>query len=129
MKIIDLLVKIANGEEVPKRVRYKNDEWEFYKEFDDYLRVINGKNGTLFTHYILKDILNDEVEIIEDKPKKIGKMTVLGKDITLGSMENWIDNELNDNEQKICSAIDIIGIKTNEIIIALNYLLEKSDKE
>lgn len=127
MKIIELLNKIANDEEVPKKIKYDGQIYTYsncrYKTQDGYSDLLGTKN------MFYSGVLNYEVEIIEDKPKKIGKMTVLGKDITLGSMENWIDNELNDNEQKICSAIDIIGIKTNEIIIALNYLLEKSDKE
>ena len=27
MKVIDLLTKIANGEEVPKKIRFNNIEW------------------------------------------------------------------------------------------------------
>lgn len=64
MKIIDLLNKIANEEEVPtfryldRTLRYNKEE----KCFDDindicYCRTGFGCNG-----------LNDEVEIIEDKP-------------------------------------------------------------
>ena len=33
IKIIDLLNKIANGEEVPKKIKYEND---IYKHIDNY---------------------------------------------------------------------------------------------
>lgn len=31
MKLIDLLNKIANGEELPKRIKFFGDEFELYK--------------------------------------------------------------------------------------------------
>ena len=71
----------------------------------------------------------DEIEIIEDKPKKIQKMTLKGENIGYGVMKEWLDFTPNDNEQKICSAIEEIGIKINELIEQVNYLGEKSDKE
>ena len=66
MKVIDLLNKIANGEEVPKKVKYHNriyikrsDCYNYILEngrFDDELKVIVG-------------CLNDEVVIIEEDNK------------------------------------------------------------
>lgn len=75
MKVIDLLNKIANGEELPKKISI-ND----YKVYDEYTiwtfktgcyyRNYNNDKQFLF-EYITTDMLNDEVDIIEDTPKKI----------------------------------------------------------
>lgn len=70
IKIIDLLNKIANNEEVPKKIKwqgqiyeyscsnrfYYQNSWSMYRDFDT--------EG---------NCLNDEVEIIEE-PKKIEKL-------------------------------------------------------
>ena len=59
MKVIDLLNKIANGEEVPKKIKLEEFECSF--EEDEYRDFVNG--------LYLYDRLNDEIEIIEeDKP-------------------------------------------------------------
>ena len=58
IKIIELLNRIANGEEVPKKIEYK------YFEGDSFENLIENLN---YFHY--KDFsktLNDEVEIIEE---------------------------------------------------------------
>ena len=69
IKIIDLLIKIANGEEsINVETKYDSDDWEkddfllsLYKEFEH-------KNN-----YEIVEFLNDYVEIIEE-PKKIEKI-------------------------------------------------------
>lgn len=78
MKIIDLLNKISNGEEPPKKIIHNNFIYTYtdngyYDEIaDDYL----------FDAYYVNDILNDEVEILETtiKIEKIdeNKMQELG---------------------------------------------------
>ena len=70
MKIIDLLNKIANGEEVPKKIKINNVIYEYrgymyctenanYQDIEDYLF---GKWNF--------NILIDEVEIIEDNEEQ-----------------------------------------------------------
>lgn len=34
IKIIELLVKLANGEEVPKKIKYKNEIYERYQNIN-----------------------------------------------------------------------------------------------
>ena len=67
MKIIDLLNKIANGEEVPKKIKYDGIEYE--EEPCYMLYEVTGE----CSESQLKNLLNDQVEIIEEdkKPKKI----------------------------------------------------------
>ena len=65
IKIIDLLNKIANGEEVPKKIKVGNNFYYEYAENIDY----RSKEGTyLFDTYIQinKEDMNMKVEIIEE---------------------------------------------------------------
>ena len=69
MKIIDLLNKIANGEEVPKKIKYdKNiyalNKYENYENVDIVGSYINWD-------YVVFNCLNEEVEIIEEEPRDI----------------------------------------------------------
>lgn len=76
IKIIDLLNKVANGEEVPKRIKYEN-ETRIYNENDrDYEHIGDRANTELYLFYgvlssrtgeLFEKCLNDEVEIIEDE--------------------------------------------------------------
>ena len=100
MKIIDLLNKIANGEE-PK-IKYDNHILKYNKNEEKFI----DKDGLNSLYEIDFSELNDEVEIIEE-PKKIEK---LAKNIT--------DNA--------CSTIDqrTIANKINEIIDEINEMKE-----
>ena len=84
IKIIDLLNMIANDEEVPEKIKYKNEIWEYYKDLTNYIRP--GKPNTLFTMYYIHKILNEEVEIIE-KEKEIEKIFDIE---LLGQCDNWL---------------------------------------
>ena len=73
IKVIDLLVKIANGEKVPKKIKFINSIWEYCKDgsTQDY---INYYNKCLMDFIPINKVgLNDEIEIIEE-PKKIEKI-------------------------------------------------------
>lgn len=70
MKVIDLLNKIANGEEVPKKIKWENTIF-VYSEYDkDYLEYpfSDEEYQGLFCmkDSILTQFLDDEVEIIEE---------------------------------------------------------------
>lgn len=74
MKIIDLLNKIANGEEVPKKIKYVDD---IYINIDEHCYFCEETNETLSQNiYAEFSRLNDEVEIIEED-KKIERMTAI----------------------------------------------------
>ncbi len=74
IKVIDLLNKIANGEEVPKKVKYEGDIYEYnncdYQNYEDY-ETTNLISEVIFMN---KQNLNEEVEIIEDTPKEDKKI-------------------------------------------------------
>ena len=107
IKVIDLLVKIANGEKVPKKIKFKHSIWEYCKNgsTQDY---INDYDKCLMEFLAInKDGLNQYVEIIEE-PKKIEK---LPKNIT--------DNACATRDQRT------IANKINELIDEINNLKEK----
>lgn len=104
MKVIDLLVKIANGEEVPKIILFNSYKYKFDKTNNEYQRLnYNGTLGaTLGTINALDLYLNDEIEII-DEDKKIEKLaiTYLEKDD-----RNDIIDKINEIIDKINSGSD-----------------------
>lgn len=63
MKIIDLLNKIANGEEVKA---FKYDGYIFKYDIDS--KLWENEKGAIFSTYCyIEECLNDEIEIIEEK--------------------------------------------------------------
>ena len=121
MKIIDLLNKIANGEEVPKKILLNGIVFEY--QGDDYLyKDENKKEHWLFSanytdkYMWLEDFLKDEVEIIEE-PKKIEKWG----EGALEEMEKCTDYTLEDLQKYI----RILAETQNELIDEINNLKEK----
>lgn len=113
IKIIDLLNKISNDEEVPEKIKINNVIYEYrgymyctenanYQDIEDYLF---GKWNF--------NILNDEVEIIEE-PKKIEKITVREKTLGFPNGE-WTARNMD----------KAFAIKINELIDEIKNLKEK----
>jgi hypothetical protein len=93
MKVIDLLNKIANGEEVPKKI-YCFDR-EFYWKENTYFG-----DTFIFMHYIQEEDLNEKVEIIEDTPKedkKINRVERKARNLT----NQYIKDKLNEIIDKL----------------------------
>ena len=101
IRVIDLLNKIAKGEEVPKKIRFNNIEWnKVYGEKN--VCYINEYDSDFFLYFFRKNLdftLNDEVEIIEEE-KEIKKLNQSA--ITLGMCRDKI-NELIDEINKLKS--------------------------
>ncbi len=102
-KIIDILIKIANNEEVPKKIKYQDKIWE-YKEYNsDYKNEDINLFEDLFKKFNTKYFINYGVEIIEE-PKKIEKCKnyedFLGIDDYIEHLKNKI-NELIDEINKM----------------------------
>ena len=70
IKIIDLLNKLANGEEVPAKFTYKGFLWEYDIRSKMWFMYYQ-KNGETLNHrldkfFFLNLCLNDEVEVVEE---------------------------------------------------------------
>ena len=106
MKVIDLLNKIANKEEVPKKIKVLFNVF-VYDEDNYKYRNIDEEKDDLFEHLeFYKGIaLNDEINIIEDTSKE-DKITKIGK-------LNQVSDKQHLNNY-------ILRNKINEIIDRLN---------
>lgn len=70
MKVIDLLNKIANGEEVPKKIKSYQGQIYLYEDGGEYVCI--ETQDLLFDFPAFRqlgDYLNDEVETIEEDKK------------------------------------------------------------
>ena len=108
MKVIDLLNKINNNEEVPEKVKYKDAIFEYNKEQKDYIHKKDEDgwiNETLLfkvmnTHFI-NELLRTEVEVIEEN-KEIEELEISEKDRKFHSdYINNIADKLNEVIRKI----------------------------
>lgn len=112
MKVIDLLKKIENGENIPKKIKVYQEvfEWDI---LEHYYKRINGDDLLeLCTIFNTGELLSMEVELIEDEID-IDSIEKLDKNGT------FINRKVND--QKI---IDIQN-KINELVQAVKQLNKK----
>ena len=118
IKIIDILNTIANNEQPPKKILFRGSIFEYANLQQDYYS--QDAKEWLFDEYVLLDILNYEVIILET---------------TITYNQDNIENSKQDKIEKFMFTIsknrnkrieqDIInlGIKINEIIDRVNKLL------
>lgn len=124
VKIIDLLNKIANDEEMPKIIRYKDNF--YYRNQDNVNLHIYQTESSLERRKLSLIIdneylnLNDEVEIIEED-KKIEKIKSNGDEFYSDYIDTWISKNKTD------AYCEFLGNKINELIDEVNKL--KEDKE
>ena len=127
MKVIDLLNKIANGEEVPEKIKYYGCIYELKDRNYEYYNYKDNEGNYLEDEWFLTNILNDELEIIEDTPKediptsKLYKNNKLQYDLTPKENKKIekLDNTelyLTENQQRL------LVNKINEIIDKVNKL-------
>jgi hypothetical protein len=127
MKIIELLNKIANNEEVPKKIKYSNTIYEFKDDVfgTGYLYEDKGLRYW-FSEEVLSDSteeLNYEVEIIEDEEEidiqsieEVNHYNIVSA--IKGKTEENIDNELKLNSlaiNKLIKAVKQLDKKVNSI--------------
>ena len=95
MKVIDLLNKIANGEEVPTKIRYQIFELDRTYSADIRTYYVDKEGMFFFKDYSY--MLNDEVEIIEED-KKIEKINAEQEIERLNNIikhtDSWIDRTI-----------------------------------
>ena len=110
MKVIDLLNRIANGEDFPDVVEQYNDCFTWDSDYNDWRNEDNSK-GLL--EYNFPHTLNNKVKILQvviEEDKKIEKIT------TRAGMVGNIENKLENLDINIMAVED----KINEIIDYIN---------
>lgn len=124
MKIIDLLVKISQGEIMPKKIKYEGYVWEYDKATKDYYRNdIDEEYIYLFQDLFEKEtgfFINNEAEIIEEDKKIKMLEPVRGSDLTdLTSKDVVLKNSAL---IELCKTLNNINNKVNELIDEINNL-------
>ena len=117
MKIIELLNKIANGEEMPKEIILDNKKFQYNKTYEQYHDKYEVNLLEHISDYNYSG-LNDEVEIIEEEKeiRKFKMMYPLNGDFD--SKIGGIISIYNTNFAELKKTID-------EIIDAVNELRSK----
>ena len=141
MKIIDLLNKIANGEEVPQKIKVGNKIYN-YETFnigkgDNYFTAewekVKGYrisyDGTYYYLEIRDYSLNEEIEILEEEnriPEKLEEFGLIQYNLdyidykNIETLKEW----LNKDFQTIYDALDLIIKNQNKLI---DYLKSKGE--
>ncbi len=116
MKIIELLNKINNGEEVPEKIKFDNTVFELEENKKEYIfQHENGDCETLLyrvmtTHFI-NVLLEAEVEVIEEN-KEIEKL------------------EISDSDRKVMATFTLNNReKINELVRAVNKLNKEREEK
>lgn len=75
--------------------------------------------------------LNDEVEIISDEEEfiDIEEITLNGEKLGYGVLSEWLGSKQTDNEAKLCSSIECLGITLNLLIKNQKKIIERLNKE
>ena len=130
MKVIDLLNKIANNEEVPKKIKY-NDyiytaKGNAKEHFVDYC---SEEDEWCFNHYVRYENLNDEVEIIEDPPKEEILINVCGTLFTKSEYDELAETKEDKKIEKLeymhKENCENVPIRIEDILDKINEIINK----
>lgn len=110
MKIIDLLNRIANNDDVPRMIKYQHN---IYIYIGNYMYQGYKKDGLILKICIDAVSLNEEVEIIEESKEEIEKLYLEEK-------ENILIDDLSIFQHSVHKSINNIEHKINEIIDYIN---------
>jgi hypothetical protein len=118
MKVIDLLNKIANGEEAPKKIKYDNTIYEYNEQYDyknelqiNYYSVDKGED---FFNEVYCFSLNDEVEIIEENKKELHA--------------NNIEFNIYDDKKEFIITLDENDLGIDKLHLDNCYFYKENDK-
>lgn len=115
IKLIDLFIKIANGEDTPNAIKFAGKIFTHNGTGLNHNYYCGETNKLLEDSFIFEE-LNDEVEIIEDKPienKKIEKIKLTNGGITLHKKIDGIENDIP------------VGTVERTIIYTINEIIDK----
>lgn len=111
MKVIDLLNKIANGEEVPEKFRFAG---QIFEKQGSYIEDEDGDSifESIFTDF---SNINDEVEIIEENNK-------------IEKLDSWTVSVGRVDERNIEEYIHKLFRQQFEIFNKLNEIIDEINK-
>ena len=118
IRVIDLLNKIANGEEVPKEIWCGGNRYKYNPFRQDYDSVITDNKDLLHNIGITRN-LNHKVEIIEED-KEIEELRIKQEKNIKNNWKWKIED--TEHDYNISTPQKIMGEKINELIKAVNEL-------
>ena len=122
IKVIDLLNKIANGEDVPKKIKWRDKIWDYWEGDQDY----KSKQGRWFTSNLndirTKEFVNDTVEIIEEQEEI--DIQKLDENI---KYYNIIGH--SENEKMLFNMIQNTANRINKLVQAVKQLDKKMEEK
>ena len=127
ISIYELLGLIKDGK-APKKIKYNDDE---YIHIDNYCYFCEETNEILSQNiYAEFSRLNDEVEILDEEEFiDIEEITLNGEKIGYGVLSEWLGSKQTDNEVKLCSSIECLGITLNLLIKNQKKIIERINKD
>ncbi len=115
IKIIDLLNKIANGEEVPEKIKYYDNIFRKCDIGDDYFN--DASYDWLFKDIFDPSIINDEVKILEDEEDKD---IPLIPDDELYEISKYNPLDIKPNDEKMDYNFKVLKEKINQVVEEFN---------
>ena len=128
VKIIDILNRVAQKKNVPKKIKYYDVTYELQIERLDY---VDDELNYLFDNVLrygdyLFQHLNDEVEILDNKTDEIEELTEIEYHEINGVGDEHDQYVLSDNQKYICESYDDVELvvirKINELVRAVNKI-------
>ena len=124
MKVIDLINKINNNEEAPKKIKLDNVIFEFDKDKEEYIHKLDDwRSETILfkamneNTYFIQDLLKIEVEVIQEN-KEIEELNKISYD----------EFKYSDNKHRF----DLTTIeydKINELVRAVNKINKEREEK
>lgn len=130
MKVKDLLNKIANSEEVPKKIKYNEYIYSYVDRNKLFAKYIREPFNAKIPYYLFTDIISidDEIEIIEEeKDKEIERLNnIINKAIEyIEQPDNIQSVAFCKEDEEIMNLYKIDGAKSLELL----DILKGSDKD
>ena len=130
ISIYELLGLIKDGK-APKKIKYENREYYLYDN-KSYLSTDKTRffDRIYFGEDYLRAELNNEVEILDEEEfEDIEEITLNGEKLGYGVLSKWLGSKQTDNEVKLCSSIECLGVTLNLLIKNQNKILERLNKD
>ena len=130
ISIYELLGLIKDGK-APKKIKYENREYYLYDN-KSYLSTDKTRffDRIYFGEDYLRAELNNEVEILDEEEfEDIEEITLNGEKLGYGVLSEWLGSKQTDNEVKLCSSIECLGITLNLLIKNQKKIIQKLNKD
>ena len=110
IKIIELLNKIANGEDLPKRIKIQEYVFELSKDYEYYYYNEDVEITHLINHNFSN--LNDEVEILEDNTEEIEEIQEISDEyfnmLSDEAKVKWLKSYIKEDRNKINELVKVV---------------------